>query len=98
MKLVIVGGVEEKRTLLLSTLVLAGLANAVLVGGGEWRYVAWVLFAGPLYLAAMAFGPTADFFALTPLSAAQWAAAATAAAVGVAAGRLLARREREVEH
>ena len=33
MKLVIVGGVEEKRTLLLSTLVLAGLANAVLVGG-----------------------------------------------------------------
>ena len=91
-------GVEEKRTLLLSTLVLAGLANAVLVGGGEWRFVAWAALAGVLYLAVMAFGPTADFFALTPLSAGPWAAAVGAAAVGVTAGRLLAGREREVEH
>jgi cation-transporting ATPase E len=92
------GGVEEKRTVLLSTLVLAGLANAVLVGGGEWRFVAWAALAGLVYLAAMAFGPTADFFALTALPARQWAAAAAAAAAGVTAGRLLTRREREVEH
>ena len=76
---------DAPRTLLLTTLILIGLGNVLVVGEGERRLVGWVALAVPLYLAVLYVGPTAYFFALTPLTAADWAVAA-----GVAAAALLA--------
>jgi len=87
-------GAEERRTLLLSTLVLAGLGNAVLVGGADRRLLlGWAVLAGVLYLAAMYFAPAAYFFALTPLTAGRWAAVAGTAAIGFSTGWLATRRQ-----
>ena len=91
-------GVEERRTLLLSMLVLAGLGNVVLVGEADRRFLGWAGLAGLMYLAAMYIGPAAYFFALTPLAAGQWAAVVAAAATGFLAGWLVTRRQPEIDH
>jgi magnesium-transporting ATPase (P-type) len=85
-------GPELRRTLLLSTLVLVGVGNVVRVGEGDHRLTAWAALAVPAYLLAMYVPPVGYFFALVPLSAAQWAAVAVAAAAGYAAGGLSGRR------
>jgi cation-transporting ATPase E len=83
---------QTQRTVLVSALVLIGLGNVLLIGEGDRRLFAWVAFAVPAYLAIMYVGPTAHFFALTPLAPVQWAAAVVAAAVAlpfcVLAGRI----------
>jgi cation-transporting ATPase E len=88
---------DAQRTVLLTTLVLVGLGNALVIGEGERRVVVWVVLGVPLYLAAMYFdtltgvtGP-AYFFALTPLGSLQWAAAAVAAAAALVPCVLLGR-------
>ena len=91
-------GVEERRTLLLSTLILGGLGNVVLVGDGDRRLLAWVVFAMLLYSTIMYVGPTAYFFALTPMDAKQWMTVVIAAIVGVATGWLIARRQPKIDH
>jgi cation-transporting ATPase E len=91
-------GAAERRTLLLSTLVLAGLGNAVFIGGAGQRMLGWAVLAGLAYLTAMYVGPAAYFFALTPLAAGQWAAVVVAAAGGFSAGWLVTRRQTEIDH
>ena len=91
-------GVEERRTLLLSTLILGGLGNVVLVGDGDRRLLAWVVFAMLLYSTIMYVVPTAYFFALTPMDAKQWMTVVIAAIVGVATGWLIARRQPKIDH
>ncbi len=73
-----------QRTLLLSTLILTGLGNVLIVGEGDRRLVAWAVLAAPAYAAVMYLPPTGFFFALTPLTLPQWALAAGAAAVALA--------------
>ncbi len=61
-----------QRTLLLSALVLIGLGNVLTIAHGDRRMHAWVAAALPAYLAVMYLAPTAYFFVLLPLTAAQW--------------------------
>jgi cation-transporting ATPase E len=74
---------QTRRTVLVSALVVIGTGNVLLIGEGDRRLFAWVAFAVPAYLVMMYFGPTAHFFALTPLDPLQWVAAAVAAAVAL---------------
>ena len=91
-------GAEERRTLLLSTLVLSGLGNAVLVGGTDRRLLlGWAVLAGVLYLAVMYIAPAAYFFALTPLTAVRWAVVVGAAAVGFSLGWLFTRWKPKID-
>lgn len=60
------------RSLVLSTLVLAGLGNVVLVAERDARLLGGATLALPIYLAAVYFSPAAYFFVLVPLSATQW--------------------------
>lgn len=82
---------DTQRTLLLTTLVLAGLGNVLIVGEGERRLLVWVALALPTYLAVLYVPWSAYFFALTPLSPAQWLAPALAAAVAIGACALVDR-------
>jgi cation-transporting ATPase E len=82
---------ETQRTLLLTTLVLIGLGNAVVIAEGERRVVVWAVLGVPLYLAVMYFEPTAYFFALAPLSGLRWAVAAGVAAAALVPCVLVAR-------
>jgi magnesium-transporting ATPase (P-type) len=71
--------VKTQKTLLLSTLILLGLANLLRVmahdeprsWGNRWAWW-WALLAVPVYALVMYLPPTAWFFALTPLTLAQW--------------------------
>jgi cation-transporting P-type ATPase E len=80
-----------RRTLLLSTLILAGLGNVLLVAGRDARLVTWSACALPVYVALMYWPPTADFFELAPLAGAQWRAVATAALFALALSILTSR-------
>jgi hypothetical protein len=83
--------VEEKRTLFLSFLIPAGLANAVLIAARDRRMFLWAAAAAATYVAAMYVPPVAYVFALTPLTWGQWVGALAAAAGTVAAGWWLVR-------
>ena len=74
---------QTQQTLLLTTLVLAGLGNVLIAGEWERRLVVWVVLAVPVYAAIMYLPPTQFFFELAPLTLSQWALAAGAAAVAV---------------
>ena len=63
------------RTVLLVTLIVAGLANALIATRGDWPLVIWCAAAFGLLLAAMAIEPIAHFFALVPMTGFQWAIA-----------------------
>ena len=47
---------ETQRTLLLTTLILTGLGNVLIVGEGDRRLVGWVALAAPLATAAVLLG------------------------------------------
>ncbi len=83
-------GTEEKRTLLLSTLVLAGLANVAFLGEGRRLMIGWVVPAFLIYLTAMYVSPLSNFFALKQLLMEQWLLVAVFAVAGFLGGRLLA--------
>ena len=91
-------GVEERRTLLLSMLVLAGLGNVALIGEADRQLLGWTAFAGLLYLMAMYIEPLSYFFVLTPLTGGMWMTVVVAAVVGVATGWLIARRQPKIDH
>ncbi|QEL19893.1 HAD-IC family P-type ATPase [Limnoglobus roseus] len=75
---------ETARTLLLTTLILAGLGNAVVATAGDRRLIAWAAFGAAGMAAAAAVPPVAYFFALAPLTGGQWASVVIAAgAAGV---------------
>lgn len=76
---------ETQRTLLLTTLVLAGLGNVLIVGAGERSLLGWVALALPTYLTLLYVPWSAYFFALTPLAPAQWLAPVLAATVALGA-------------
>jgi magnesium-transporting ATPase (P-type) len=65
-------GEETQRTLLLSTLILMGLGNVLLVAEGEARLFWWAALALPVYAAAMYVPLASYFFELTPLDVTQW--------------------------
>jgi magnesium-transporting ATPase (P-type) len=81
-------GVRIERTVLLSTLILIGLGNVIIVAGREWRFVAWVAVAIPIYATAMYVPFLADFFVLVPLTMARWSAVAIASVVALVPGVL----------
>jgi cation-transporting P-type ATPase E len=85
--------VELSRTLLLSTLILAGLGNAVVAAGGDRRLVYWAIFAVVTLAAVMALDPVAYFFALKPPSAVQWFWVIVAAAFAIAPTAALSESE-----
>lgn len=91
-------GVEERRTILLSMLILAGLGNVALVGEADRRLLAWTAFAMVLYSIAMYVEPLSYFFVLTPLTVGKWLAVSIAAVIGVSTGRLITRRQAEIDH
>ncbi|HJT78150.1 MAG TPA: cation transporting ATPase C-terminal domain-containing protein, partial [Gemmataceae bacterium] len=66
--------VEVQRTLLLSLLVVLGLANLyrVLPGDGHRLLRLWPVLALLLYAGVMYIPPAANFFLLVPLGAAGW--------------------------
>jgi cation-transporting ATPase E len=82
---------KTQQTLLLTTLILAGLGNVLIAGEGERRLVIWAVLAVPVYAAVMYLPPTRFFFNLTPLAGSQWALAAGASAVAVAGCVLVGR-------
>ena len=86
--------VELARTLLLSTLILSGVGNAVVATHGDRRLVAWGLFAVAALAAVMAVDPFAYFFALTPPSFTQWACILFAAACVVGSTAAFSESER----
>lgn len=91
-------GVAERRTLLLTMLVLAGLGNVALVGEADRRLLAWTIFAMLLYLIAMYIEPLSYFFVLTPLTVGKWLVVIIAAVIGVSTGWLITRRQTEIDH
>jgi cation-transporting ATPase E len=76
--------VDTQRTLLLSTLILAGLGNVLLLAGRDLRIRWWAALALVLYAILMYLPWTADFFVLAPLSLVQWFGAVVAAGAAVA--------------
>ncbi len=87
--LVLCRDAETARTLLLTTLILAGLGNAVVATAGERRLIAWAAFGTAAVLTAAAVPPVAYFFALAPLTGGEWLAVALAAAADVAVSAAL---------
>jgi hypothetical protein len=83
---------RTQRTMLLSTLILLGLANLprVLMAGGEKmsrfdrRFLLWLPAALLIYAAAMYWPLAADFFQLSPLNIGHWGLVTGIAAVGFA--------------
>jgi magnesium-transporting ATPase (P-type) len=65
--------IEVTRTMLLVTLIVAGLANAVIATRGNRSLVIWAVAAFCLLLAISSFPPTSYFFALASLTRLQWA-------------------------
>lgn len=74
---------EIQRTVLLSTLILAGMGNVVIVSKGNRWLVGWAVFGLALYAAVYCFPLTAYYFALVNLSAARWSVAAISAACAI---------------
>jgi cation-transporting ATPase E len=89
---------QAQRTLLLTTLILTGLGNLLVVAECQRRIFAWAIAALPVYAAIMYVAPTAYFFALTPLSIGNWGLAVGAAAMALGpcaiAGRYFAQTDR----
>jgi cation-transporting ATPase E len=81
-----------QRTLLLSALVLIGLANVLAIDHRDPRLRVWVAAALPAYLAVMYVPPTAYFFVLVPLTVGQWLFVAAAALPTALVCRWLAQR------
>jgi hypothetical protein len=86
--------VDTRRTLLLTTLILLGLGNLLVIA---WRAIWvrwWTVAAVLVYVGVMYLPPTAHFFVLTPLTITQWlsliAVAAAAFIPCALAGRFLA--------
>jgi cation-transporting ATPase E len=65
-------GVETRRALLLTTLILIGLGNVLLIAEGDRRLFAWSAAALVVYLVVLNIPPLAHFFELAPLAASQW--------------------------
>jgi cation-transporting ATPase E len=63
---------QTQRTMLLSTLVLMGLGNVLLIAEGDRRLWWWAAGALPVYALLMYLPSTGYFFELTPLSAGRW--------------------------
>jgi cation-transporting ATPase E len=74
---------QAQRTLLLSTLVLAGLGNVLLIADRDVRLWGWSACALLAYLSVMYCPPTAYFFELDPLALSRWLQAVMAAAIAV---------------
>lgn len=89
--------VELARTLLLSTLILAGVGNAVVATRGDRRLIIWGLFAVVALAAVMAVEPFAYFFALTPPSITQWACILFAAACVIGSTAAFSESERRAD-
>jgi cation-transporting ATPase E len=79
------------RTLLLGTLTLAGVGNAVTATGGDrWLWL-WAVVAAVLFVVVTLIPPVSFFFAFVPLSALQWGLTVVLAALAVAPTILLVR-------
>jgi cation-transporting ATPase E len=63
---------QTQRTMLLSTLVLMGLGNVLIIAERDRRLWLWVAAALPVYLLIMYLPPTGYFFELTPLRVGPW--------------------------
>jgi cation-transporting ATPase E len=74
---------DTARTLLLATLILAGVGNAVVATNRDRRLIAWAAFAVVVLVAVMLIPPTAYFFALVSLTAMQWLTVVLVAACAV---------------
>jgi cation-transporting ATPase E len=81
-----------RRTLLLTTLIVMGLGNLVIVTQGEWRFVAWAMAAIAGFAVVMFVKPTAYFFDLSPLTGLQWLMTVPIAAIAIIPMALLTRR------
>ena len=75
--------IEMSRTLLLTTLIFAGIGNAVVVSRGDWWLFAWGVAAISALAIVMAVPTVAYFFALSPLSPANWIVVVLAAGIAV---------------
>ena len=84
-------GVEVARTMLLATLILVGVGNAVVVSRGEFALVVWAFVAILHFCVVMLIPPLAYFFALVPLTVGQWASVVVAAACAILPGALFAK-------
>jgi cation-transporting P-type ATPase E len=76
------------RTLLLCTLIPAGVGNAVVATGGSRPLVLWAGFAVAVLLTVKQIPLSAYFFALEPLTAIHWGVVALAGAGAVIAPML----------
>jgi cation-transporting ATPase E len=74
---------EFARTMLLTTLILAGLGHAVIATWGQRWIFAWCILAIAIYLAVLSIPPVTYFFALTPLSIPQGLLTVAAAMLAV---------------
>lgn len=74
---------QMPRTMLLSTLILLGLGNVLIIADRDQRLVWWAAAALPAYLAMMYVEPLAYFFVLSPLSGQHWALIGVIAAVAL---------------
>jgi len=81
--------IEVARTMLLVTLIVAGLANAVIATRGNRSLVIWAVTAFCLLLAISAFPPTAYFFALASMTRLQWVVSLLGAVIAFAPTALL---------
>lgn len=71
------------RTLLLSTLILAGVGNAIVATNGDWRLVLWSVFAIAVLFITTTVAPLVYFFDFVPLHAGQWILVLVAATCAV---------------
>ncbi len=65
-------GIDLQRTILLTTLVLVGLGNAIIISNADRRLVVWAILAFLAYDIVLYWPRLADFFVLTPLPLDQW--------------------------
>jgi cation-transporting ATPase E len=82
---------ETARTLLLMTLILAGVGNAIVATNGDRRLIAWAGFAVVVLVVVNLIPPVAYFFALQPMTVTQWVAVVLAAACAVVPGAVFRR-------
>lgn len=74
---------EFARTMLLTTLILAGLGHAVIATWGQRLILAWCILAVAIQFAVLSIPPVTYFFALTPLSIPQGLLTLVAAALAI---------------
>ena len=82
--------------MLLSTLILAGLGNTLVVTSCDARLWGWTAAAIGTYVVVLYVPPAACFFALEPLALQQWGLALSAAAVAVLIAVMTGRRSNQV--